>query len=61
MNPRLQRGLLIIAIILTPFIIGLFFTFEILKIPYTTDMQNQTKRVPAYCHPMEQCQYKVWR
>jgi len=41
MNPRLQRGLLIIAIILTPFIIGLFFTFEILKIPYNTDMQNQ--------------------
>jgi mono/diheme cytochrome c family protein len=41
MNPRLQRGLLIIAVILTPFIIGLLFTYEILKIPFTTDMENQ--------------------
>jgi mono/diheme cytochrome c family protein len=41
MNPRLQRGLLIIAVILTPFLIGLLFTFEILKIPFPTDMQNQ--------------------
>lgn len=41
MNPRLQRGLLIIAVILTPFIIGLLFTYEILKIPFATDMQNQ--------------------
>jgi mono/diheme cytochrome c family protein len=41
MNPRLQRGLIIIAVILTPFIIGLLFTYEILKVPFTTDMQNQ--------------------
>jgi mono/diheme cytochrome c family protein len=41
MNPRLRRGLLIIAVILTPFIIGLLFTFEILKISFTTDMQDQ--------------------
>ena len=41
MNPRLQRGLLIIAVILTPFLIGLLFTFEILKIPIPTNMQNQ--------------------
>lgn len=41
MNQRLQRGLLIIAILLLPFFIGLLFTYEILKIPFTTDMQNQ--------------------
>jgi hypothetical protein len=41
MNSRLRRGLIIIAVILTPFIIGLLFTYEILKIPFTTDMQNQ--------------------
>ena len=41
MNPRLQRGLLIIAVRLTPFIIGLLFTYEILKIPFATDMENQ--------------------
>lgn len=41
MNPRLRRGLLIIAVILTPFIIGLLFTFEILKVSFTTDMQDQ--------------------
>lgn len=41
MSPRLQRGLLIIAILVTPFIIGLFFTFELLKIPFATDMSNQ--------------------
>lgn len=41
MSPRLQRGLVIIAILLTPFIIGLFFTFELIKIPFATDMDNQ--------------------
>lgn len=41
MSPRLQRGLIIIAILLTPFIIGLLFTYEILKIPFATDMDNQ--------------------
>ncbi len=41
MNPRLQRGLIIIAILLMPFIIGLLFTYEILKIPFSTDMDNQ--------------------
>lgn len=41
MNPRLRRGLLIIAIVLTPFLIGLLFTFEIIKIPFLTDMQYQ--------------------
>ena len=41
MSPRLRRGLLIIAVLLTPFIIGLLFTYEIIKIPFTTDMDNQ--------------------
>lgn len=41
MNPRLQRAFLIILVLLTPFAIGLLFTYEILKIPFPTDMQNQ--------------------
>jgi mono/diheme cytochrome c family protein len=41
MSPRMRRGVLIIAVLLTPFIIGLLFTYEILKIPFTTDMENQ--------------------
>ena len=41
MSPRLQRGLLIIAVLLTPFIIGLLFTYEIIKIPFNTDMEDQ--------------------
>lgn len=41
MNLRVQRGLLIIAAISLPFIIGLLLTYEIVKIPFTTDMQNQ--------------------
>ncbi|HSB91203.1 MAG TPA: cytochrome c [Anaerolineales bacterium] len=41
MNPRLQRGLLIIGLVLTPFIVGLLFTFEVIKIPFPTDMANQ--------------------
>lgn len=43
MNPRLQRGLLIIALVLAPFIIGLLFTYEIIKIQFPTDMaENPT-------------------
>ena len=37
----MQRGLLIIAVLITPFIIGLLFTYEIIKIPFATDMDNQ--------------------
>lgn len=40
-NPRLRRGLLIIGLVLTPFIIGLLFTFEIIKIRFPTDMADQ--------------------
>lgn len=41
MNPRLRRGLVIIMIVLAPFIIGLLFTFEIIKIPVPTNMADQ--------------------
>jgi mono/diheme cytochrome c family protein len=41
MNHRLRRGFLIIIFLLLPFVIGLLFTYEILKIPFTTDMQYQ--------------------
>lgn len=41
MSPRRRRGLLIIGLILTPFIIGLLCTFEVIKIPIGTDMANQ--------------------
>ncbi len=41
MSLRLRRGLLIIAIISLPFFIGLLLTYEIVKIPFSTDMQNQ--------------------
>ena len=41
MTSRRQRGLIFIAIILAPFIIGLLFTYEIIKIPFLTDMADQ--------------------
>jgi mono/diheme cytochrome c family protein len=41
MNPRLGRGLAIIGLVLTPFIVGLLLTFEIIKIPFPTDMASQ--------------------
>jgi mono/diheme cytochrome c family protein len=40
-SPRLKRGLLIIAIVLTPFVVGLLFTFEVIKLPFPTDMADQ--------------------
>jgi mono/diheme cytochrome c family protein len=41
MNPRLRRGLLIIGVFFTPFVVVLLFTYEIIKIPHTTDMADQ--------------------
>ena len=41
MNPRQRRGLLIIGVVCAPFVVLLLFTFEIIKIPYTTDMADQ--------------------
>jgi mono/diheme cytochrome c family protein len=40
-NPRLRRGLVIIGLVLTPFIVGLLFTYEIVKIPFPTNMAEQ--------------------
>jgi mono/diheme cytochrome c family protein len=41
MNSRLRRGLVIIGVVLAPFIIGLLFTYEIIKIPFRTNMAEQ--------------------
>ncbi|MGD2155400.1 MAG: cytochrome c [Anaerolineales bacterium] len=41
MSRRLRRGLAFIALVLLPFIIGLLFTFEIVKIWFPTDMTEQ--------------------
>jgi len=41
MSTRLQRGLLIIGLVLTPFVVGLLFTYEIIKVPFPTDMADQ--------------------
>jgi mono/diheme cytochrome c family protein len=41
MNPRLGRGLIIIGLVLAPFIIGLLFTYELIKIPFSTNMADQ--------------------
>lgn len=41
MSRRTKRGLIFIALVLSPFIIGLLFTFELLKINFPTDMADQ--------------------
>lgn len=41
MNPRQRRGLIIIGLVLAPFIIGLLFTYELIKIPFPTNMADQ--------------------
>ena len=38
MNMRARRGLLIIALLLSPFIIGLLLTYQWVRIPFDTDM-----------------------
>ncbi|MCK5646973.1 MAG: hypothetical protein KAH97_09345, partial [Anaerolineales bacterium] len=40
MSTRLQRGLIIIGVLLVPFILGLLFTFQIIRTPFPTDMQE---------------------
>ncbi len=40
-RPQSRRGLLIIALVLAPFVVGLLFTFEIIKLPFPTDMADQ--------------------
>jgi mono/diheme cytochrome c family protein len=46
MTPRRRRGLVIIGLVLTPFIVGLLLTFEIIKIPFPTNMASQ----PAFAY-----------
>jgi mono/diheme cytochrome c family protein len=41
MNPRLRRGLIILGIVFTPFVVILLFTYEFIKVPFTTDMADQ--------------------
>lgn len=41
MNPRMKRGLLMIGLVLAPFIVGLLLTYELIKIPFPTDMDRQ--------------------
>lgn len=41
MSPRLRRGLIIIGLVMMPFIVGLLFTYEIIRIPFLTDMADQ--------------------
>jgi len=41
MSPRLRRGLMIISLVLIPFVVGLLFTYELIKIPFTSDMGDQ--------------------
>lgn len=41
MSPRLRRGLLIIGLVLIPFVVGLLLTYELIKIPFATDMTDQ--------------------
>jgi mono/diheme cytochrome c family protein len=40
-TPRLRRGLLIIGLVLTPFVVGLLLTYEIIMVPFPTDMADQ--------------------
>jgi mono/diheme cytochrome c family protein len=41
MSTRLRRGLLIIGLLVTPFVVGLLFTFQIIRIPFPTNMAVQ--------------------
>jgi mono/diheme cytochrome c family protein len=41
MNSRRGRGLVIIGLVLSPFFIGLLLTYELIKIPFPTNMAEQ--------------------
>lgn len=41
MSERTRRGLIFIALVTLPFIIGLLITYQILSLPFPTDMQFQ--------------------
>lgn len=40
MSTRLQRGLIIIGILMVPFFLGLLFTFQVIRTPFPTDMMD---------------------
>lgn len=40
MSTQTRRGLIIIALVLTPFIVGLLFTYQIIRIPFPTDLED---------------------
>ena len=46
MSPRLRRGLLIIGLLMVPFVLGLLFTYEAIRIPFKTDMTENP--APGY-------------
>jgi len=41
MSQRTKRGLILIGLVIMPFIVGLLFTFEILKVNFLTGMADQ--------------------
>lgn len=38
MSPRARRGLIILGLLLLPFVLGLLFTYQIIRISFPTDM-----------------------
>jgi len=39
-STRTRRGIIILILIIAPFIVGLLFTYEIIKIPFPTDLEH---------------------
>jgi len=40
-SPRLRRGLIIIGLVLSPFVVCLLFTYQIIRVRFPTDMADQ--------------------
>lgn len=40
MSRRTRLGLILISLLIAPFLIGLLFTYQIIRIPFPTDMQE---------------------
>lgn len=40
MSTRTRRGIIILILLLIPFIVGLLFTYEVIKIRFPTDLEN---------------------
>lgn len=55
MSTRARRGLIIIAILLSPFVVGLLLTYQVIRVPFASDMssnpafdyQEGPRRLPA--------------